>query len=68
MFNNLEELKHWIINYISIKGKGSLHIAINNSKKIKEDILRYTDYLPVDAKFNQRCHHIINDIKVIPLI
>jgi len=29
MFNNKEELKKWITDYIDNKGKRSLHIAMN---------------------------------------
>jgi len=60
------ELKLWISTYIRDKGKGSLHIAINNSKRIKDDILKYTDFLPIDAKYNQRCYHIINETYEVP--
>jgi hypothetical protein len=49
MFNNKEDLKEWIINYINTKGKRSLHIAINNSKYIKNFILEQTSYLPNSA-------------------
>jgi len=38
MFSNKEDLKNWILDYIDIKGKKSLHIAINNSKVIKDRI------------------------------
>lgn len=67
MFNNKDELKVWIINYLKTKGKRSLHIAINNSKYIKDFILEQTSFLPIDTKYNQRCFHIINDIYQIPL-
>jgi hypothetical protein len=67
MFNNKEDLKEWIINYINTKGKRSLHIAINNSKYIKNFILEQTSYLPNSAKYNQRCFHIINDLYEVPL-
>jgi hypothetical protein len=67
MFSSQEDLKNWINNYISKKGKKSLHIAINNSKSIKEDLIKFTNYLPEKTKFNQRCFHIINDLKEIPL-
>jgi hypothetical protein len=67
MFNSQEDLKNWINDYISKKGKKSLHIAINNSKSIKEDLVKFTNYLPEKTKFNQRCFHIINDLKEIPL-
>lgn len=67
MFSSQEDLKNWINNYISKKGKKSLHIAINNSKSIKEDLINFTNYLPEKTKFNQRCFHIINDLKEIPL-
>lgn len=67
MFNNKEELKQWIVNYIDTKGKRSLHIAINNSKYIKEFILENTSYLPLDVKYNQRCFHIINNLYEVPL-
>lgn len=67
MFSNREELKSWIGNYILEKGKKSLHIAINNSKSIKEFIVDQTRFLPECAKFNQRCYHIINDIHTIPM-
>ena len=67
MFNNVLELKSWISDYIENKGKRSLHIAINNSKGIKEDIKAHTDFLPEEIGFNQRCYHILNDIKEIPV-
>jgi hypothetical protein len=67
MFSSQEDLKNWINDYISKKGKKSLHIAINNSKSIKEDLIKFTNYLPEKTKFNQRCFHIINDLKEIPL-
>lgn len=67
MFNNKQELKEWIDMYIKNKGKRSLHVAIRNSKSIKEDIIRYTSFLPENSKFNQRCYHIINNIDQIPL-
>jgi hypothetical protein len=66
MFNSQEDLKNWINDYISRKGKKSLHIAINNSKSIKEDLILFTSYLPNNIKFNQRCYHILNDLKDIP--
>lgn len=67
MFNSQEDLKNWINDYISKKGKKSLHTAINNSKSIKENLINFTNYLPEKTKFNQRCFHIINDLKEIPL-
>jgi hypothetical protein len=67
MFNCQEDLKFWMSDYISKKGKKSLHIAINNSKSIKEDLILFTSYLPENTKFNQRCYHILNDLSEIPL-
>ena len=67
MFNTNQELKKWISNYIEEKGKKSLHIAINNSKEIKSDIIKLTNFLPDDIKINQRCYHILQDIIEIPL-
>jgi hypothetical protein len=67
MFNTNQELKKWISNYIEEKGKKSLHIAINNSKEIKSDIIKFTTFLPDDIKINQRCYHILQDIIEIPL-
>lgn len=67
MFNNKEELKEWIINYIEERGKNALVLAIRNSNRIKECIIKYTNNLPTETKFNQRCYHIINDIVDIPL-
>lgn len=66
MFNSQEYLKNWINDYISKKGKKSLHIAINNSKSIKQDLINFTSYLPEKTKFNQRCYHIISNLKEIP--
>lgn len=66
MFNTREELKKWINDYITKNGKKSLHIAINNSKKIKEDLINFTNFLPIETKLNQRCYHLINDIFEIP--
>ncbi len=67
MFNNKEELKQWVENYILVKGKKSLHVAINNSKNIKRLILEYTNFLPDNTKLNQRCFHIISNLYEIPL-
>ena len=67
MFNNRQELKDWISNYIKTKSKKSLHIAINNSKDIKSDLVNFTKFLPENTKLNQRCFHILNDIDIIPL-
>lgn len=67
MFNDREELKKWISGYIIERGKKSLHIAINNSKSIKEFIISQTNFLPENAKFNQRCYHIVNDLYEIPM-
>ena len=66
MFSNKEDLKNWILDYIDIKGKKSLHIAINNSKVIKDRIQEYTSFLPTESKYNQRCYHIINELYEIP--
>lgn len=67
MFNDKSELKKWIANYIAERGKKSLHIAINNSKDIKSDIIKFTSFLPENIKINQRCYHILEDITEIPL-
>lgn len=67
MFNNRQELKDWISNYIKTKSKKSLHIAINNSKDIKSDLVNFTKFLPENTKLNQRCFHILNDLDIIPL-
>lgn len=61
-----DSLKKWIQDYISSKGKRSLHIAINNSNQIKNLIKEETNFLPEDSKYNQRCYHIINDLYQIP--
>lgn len=66
-FDDKIELKKWIINYINIKGKRSLHVAINNSNDLKSCVVKHTINLPIYAKINQRCYHIINDIDEIPL-
>lgn len=66
MFNNINELKKWIEDYINNKGKRSLHIAINNSEDIKVNISHYTQFLPKEIGYNQRCYHIINEIYEIP--
>lgn len=66
MFNSVDDLKKWINDYINNSGKLSLHIAINNSKEIKNCIREYTRFLPDDTKYNQRCYHILNDIIDIP--
>lgn len=66
MFNTIDELREWIENYINNKGKKSLHIAINNSIEIKQIITSYTNFLPKDTPFNQRCYHIINRLLEIP--
>jgi len=65
MFKTKKELKNWLENYITNRGKKSLQIAIRNSKSIKEDIIKYTNFLPENTKFNQRCFHILNDINTI---
>jgi len=66
MFNSKEELKNWISDYLVKNGKKSLHIAINNSSKIKNSIIEFTNFLPNDVKINQRCFHIITDLIDIP--
>jgi hypothetical protein len=66
MFSSVEDLKKWILNYIESKGKKSLHIAINNSKSIKNSVIEHSGYLPDDVKINQRCFHIISGLKEIP--
>jgi len=65
MFNK-GDLKEWIQDYISNKGKRSLHIAINNSNQIKLMVKEETNFLPEDSKYNQRCYHILNDLYQIP--
>lgn len=67
MFKSREDIKEWITNYIKNSGKMSLHIAINNSEIIKKSIIEFTNFLPIDTKFNQRCFHIMNDIHDIPI-
>lgn len=67
MFKDKEELKNWIENYIISKGKASLHTAINNSQEIKSDIISFTNFLPDETKFNQRCFHILSELEHIPL-
>lgn len=66
MFQDKEELKKWLEDYILKKGKRSLHIAISNSKKIQKSLIEQTNFLPVDVKYNQRCYHILNDLYEIP--
>jgi len=67
MFNTREDLKNWINDYISKNGKKSLHIAINNSKKIKGEIINFTSFLPTESKLNERCYHLIHDIIEVPI-
>jgi hypothetical protein len=67
MFESKEEIKEWINQYLIKKGKSSLHMAIKNSNKIKETIIRFTSFLPDNTKLNQRCYHIISNIEEIPL-
>ena len=66
MFNNKQELKEWISNYIENNGKMSLHHAIKNSMEIRLSILEFTKNLPENSKFNQRCFHILEGIEEIP--
>ena len=61
------EIKQWLLYYITTKGKTSLHVAINNSKEIKKMIIDITNFLPENTKINQRCYHIIEDLYEIPL-
>jgi hypothetical protein len=67
MFNSISEIKKWISDYLNNKGKSSLHVAINNSKEIKRNIINFTSFLPEETKINQRCFHILEDLKEIPL-
>lgn len=67
MFETLEDLKTWVNDYIANKGKKSLHTAINNSKRIKNDIITFTHFLPIETRINQRCYHIISGLVEIPL-
>lgn len=67
MFNSKEELKKWILDRLESKGKKSLQISIRNSNRIKNDLIKYTNFLPKESNFNQRCFHIINDLYEVPL-
>jgi hypothetical protein len=66
MFHEKEELKKWLEDYIDKNGKRSLHIAISNSKNIKQSLIEHTSFLPDYVKYNQRCYHIINNLYEIP--
>jgi hypothetical protein len=66
MFKTRNELVDWINDYLKNNGKKALHRAISNSKNIKDAIIKFTEFLPEDTKFNQRCYHLINDLNEIP--
>jgi hypothetical protein len=66
MFNSKDDIKNWILNYIEKSSKASLRTAIKNSTQIKNEIIKYTNFLPNDVKMNQRCYHIIEDLLFIP--